>query len=64
MRVRLSSGFEASDYAAKKTDANKRLLVDKVTFVDSLRAPEVRQCSSVDRDFRASNSFFEFQVLV
>jgi hypothetical protein len=35
--VRLSSGFEASDYAAKKTDANKRLLFDKVTFVDSLR---------------------------
>jgi hypothetical protein len=35
--VRLSSGFEALDYAAKKTDANKRLLFDKVPFVDSLR---------------------------
>jgi hypothetical protein len=33
----VSSGFEASDYAAKKTDANKRLLFDKVPFVDSLR---------------------------
>lgn len=44
----------------------ERMLTDGCSSTKSRfsSAPEVRQCSCVDRDFRASNSFFEFQVLV